>query len=189
MGDAHVKVNKEYSIFEIAVNLIITCLASGLIIGLVYFVTNPIAIQKKEVAKQESMKSLVSDADNFKAVDGKAQWFAAEKGGKVIAYVVPGESKGYGGEIKMLVAVKPTGEVIDYSITTSNETPGLGDNASKEPFKSQFKNKKETNLTVTKDASDKDDIQAMTGATISSKAVTLAVKNAVHEVTELTGGK
>jgi electron transport complex protein RnfG len=189
MSDAHIKVNKEYSIFEIAINLVITCLVSGVIIGLVYFITNPIAVQKKEIAKQESMRSLVSDADNFKAVPDKDQWFEAEKGGQVVAYVVPGESKGYGGEIKMLVAVKPTGEVIDYTITTSNETPGLGENASKKPFRSEFKGKKEGNLTVTKDPSDKDDIQAMTGATISSRAVTLAVKNAVHEVTEFTGGK
>ncbi|AGX41575.1 RnfABCDGE type electron transport complex subunit G [Clostridium saccharobutylicum] len=187
MEGAHV--NKEYSIFQIAINLIITCLVSGLIIGLVYYFTAPIAAEKKEVSKQESMRSLVSDADNFKAVPDKDQWFTAEKDGKIIAYVVPGESKGYGGEIKMLVAVKPDGEVIDYSITTSNETPGLGDNASKQPFKDEFKGKKEANLTVTKDASDKDDIQAMTGATISSRAVTLAVKNAVHEVTDFTGGK
>ncbi|OOM11949.1 RnfABCDGE type electron transport complex subunit G [Clostridium saccharobutylicum] len=187
MEGAHV--NKEYSIFQIAINLIITCLVSGLIIGLVYYFTAPIAAEKKEVSKQESMRSLVSDADNFKAVPDKDQWFTAEKDGEIIAYVVPGESKGYGGEIKMLVAVKPDGEVIDYSITTSNETPGLGDNASKQPFKNEFKGKKEANLTVTKDASDKDDIQAMTGATISSRAVTLAVKNAVHEVTDFTGGK
>ena len=187
MEGAHV--NKEYSIFQIAINLIITCLVSGLIIGLVYYFTAPIAAEKKEISKQESMRSLVSDADNFKAVPDKEQWFTAEKDGKIIAYVVPGESKGYGGQIKMLVAVKPDGEVIDYSITTSNETPGLGDNASKEPFKNEFKGKKEANLTVTKDASDKDDIQAMTGATISSRAVTLAVKNAVHEVTDFTGGK
>lgn len=187
MEGAHV--NKEYSIFQIAINLIITCLVSGLIIGLVYYFTAPIAAEKKEISKQESMRSLVSDADNFRAVPDKEQWFTAEKDGKIIAYVVPGESKGYGGEIKMLVAVKPDGEVIDYSITTSNETPGLGDNASKEPFKNEFKGKKEANLTVTKDASDKDDIQAMTGATISSRAVTLAVKNAVHEVTDFTGGK
>ena len=41
----------------------------------------------------------------FKEVPGKEEWFTAEKDGKVIAYVVPGESKGYGGAIKMLVAV------------------------------------------------------------------------------------
>ncbi|MDR3595315.1 RnfABCDGE type electron transport complex subunit G [Clostridium sp.] len=187
MEGAHVK--KEYSIFQVAINLIGACLISGLILGVVYYITAPIAAEKNELLKQQSMKELVSDADNFKAVPDKEQWFAAEKGGKVIAYVVPSESKGYGGEIKMLVAISTDGKVIDYNILSSNETPGLGDNASKEPFRSQFKGKKEANLTVVKDPSDKEDIQAMTGATISSRAVTLAVKNAVNEVTELTGGK
>lgn len=189
MSEAKVKANKEYSIFEIAINLIITCIVSGLILGLVYYVTNPIATAKKEISKQEAMKALVSDADSFKAIDGKDQWFEADKGGKAIAYVVPSETRGYGGEIKMLVAVTPAGEVIDYKILSHNETPGLGDNATKQPFRSEFKGKKEANLVVTKDASDKDDIQAMTGATISSRAVTLAVKNAVHDVTEFAGGK
>jgi len=44
-------------------------------------------------------------------------------------------------------------------------------------------------LTVVKDPSNKEDIQAMTGATISSKAVTKAVKEAVEAVTEFKGGK
>ena len=89
----------------------------------------------------------------------------------------------------MLVAVTTDGKVIDYNILTSNETPGLGDNAAKEPFRSQFKGKQAEDLTVVKDPSNKEDIQAMTGATISSKAVTKAVKEAVEEVVQFTGGK
>ena len=41
----------------------------------------------------------------------------------------------------MLVAVTTDGKVIDYNILSANETPGLGDNAAKEPFRSQFKDK------------------------------------------------
>ena len=41
----------------------------------------------------------------------------------------------------MLVAVTSDGKVIDYTILSANETPGLGDNAAKEPFRSQFKGK------------------------------------------------
>ena len=82
----------------------------------------------------------------------------------------------------MLVAVSPDGKVIDYNILSANETPGLGDNAAKEPFKSQFKDKTAEALTVVKDPSNKENIQAMTGATISSKAVTKGVKEAVEEV-------
>jgi electron transport complex protein RnfG len=187
MSDAHV--NKEYSIFQVAINLVAACLVSGLIIGVVYFITAPIAAQKNQMLTQQAMKDLVSDAQSFDTVPNKDSWYEAKKDGKVIAYVVPSESKGYGGAIKMLVAVSADGSVIDYNILSSNETPGLGDNASKEPYRSQFKGKKESNLTVVKDPSDKNDIQAMTGATISSRAVTLAVKNAVDEVADYTGGK
>lgn len=187
MSDTHM--NKENSVFQVAINLVLACLVSGLIIGVVYFITAPIAVEKNEMLKVQAMKGLVSDAESFEAVPNKDQWFEAKKDGKVIAYVIPSESKGYGGAIKMLVAVGADGKVIDYSILSSNETPGLGDNAAKEPFKSQFKGKLESDLTVVKDPSNKENIQAMTGATISSKAVTLAVKNAVNEVTEFTGGK
>ena len=92
MSEAHVK--KEYSIFQVAINLILACLVSGVIIGVVYFITAPIAVEKNEMIKQQSMKELVKDAETFKEVPGKEEWFAAEKAGKVIAYVVPGESKG-----------------------------------------------------------------------------------------------
>ena len=120
--------NKKYSIFQIAMNLTVACLVSGVIIAGTYFITAPIAVQKNEMIKNKAMKELVKDADKFKPVKGKKQWFTAEKNGKVIAYVVPAESKGYGGAIKMLVAVTPDGKVIDYNILSDNETPGLGDN-------------------------------------------------------------
>ena len=99
--------------------MILACLVSGVIIGVVYFITAPIAVEKNEMIKQQSMKDLVKDAETFKEVPDKTEWFAAEKAGKVIAYVVPGESKGYGGAIKMLVAVTTDGKVIDYNILSS----------------------------------------------------------------------
>ncbi|MCT8976003.1 RnfABCDGE type electron transport complex subunit G [Clostridium sp. CX1] len=182
-------IEKKYSIFQITMNLAAACFISGAIIAAVYFVTNPIAKEKAVVMKNQSMKSLVKDAENFKAIDGKKEWFEAQQGGKTIAYVVPSESKGYGGAIKMLVAVTPQGKVIGYEIISHNETPGLGDNASKDPFKNQFKDKEAKALEVTKDKSNTDNIQAMTGATISSRAVTKAVKEAVEQVVEFAGGK
>ena len=137
----NVKHEKEYSIFQIAINLTVACFISGAIIAGTYFITAPVAVEKAAKIKTDAMKSLVTDAQNFNPVKGKKEWFTAEKDGKVIAYVVPAESKGYGGAIKMLVAVTPEGKIIDFNILDSKETPGLGDNASKDPFKSQFKGK------------------------------------------------
>jgi len=180
---------KNNSIFKIASNLAMACFVSGIIIAGVYFITADAAAQKAADLKNTAMKVLVQDADKFDPVEGHEGWFKAEKDGKTIAYVVPSESKGYGGTIKLLVAVTSDGKVLNYDITAHNETPGLGDKANQDPFKSQFKGKKAENLKVVKDPSDKENIQAMTGATISSRAVTNGVKKAVEEVVELTGGK
>lgn len=67
--------------------------------------------------------------------------------------LVPSEVKGYGGKIELLVAVAPDGAVMDYTILKANETPGLGDKAGVEPFKSQIIGKTAENLVVTKDPS------------------------------------
>jgi len=95
---------------------------------------------------------------------------------------VPAESKGYGGKIKMLVAVTADSKVIDFSILEHNETPGLGDNAQKPEFRQMFAGKGADKLEVTKDPANKENIQAMTGATISSRAVTKGVREAVEAV-------
>jgi electron transport complex protein RnfG len=180
---------KEYSIFQIAMNLAAACVISGVIIAATYFVTAPVAMRKNEEIKQQAMQSLVKDADNFKAIEDKTDWFTAEKDGKVIAYVVPGESKGFGGAIKLLIAISTEGKVIDFNILAHNETPGLGDNASKDPFRKQFKGKLAQSLIVVKDPANMNNIQAMTGATISSVAVTNGVEHAVEEVLAYEGGK
>jgi len=185
------KVNheKKYSIFQIAINLTIACFISGAIIAVTYFITAPVAVKTAAKIKTDAMKSLVTNAQKFNSVKNKTGWFAAEKDGKVIAYVVPAESKGYGGAISMLVSVTPEGKIIDFAILDSNETPGLGQNADKEPFKSQFKGKGTKDLVVVKDATKVNNIQAMTGATISSKAVTKGIKEAVEQVSQFVGGK
>jgi electron transport complex protein RnfG len=180
---------KEYSIFQIALNLTCACFISGVIIAGTYYITAPVTAKNKVIMENNALKALVKGAENFKPVEGKEGWFVAQKGGKTIAFVVPSESKGFGGAIKMLVAVSPDGTVIDYDIMSHNETPGLGDNAAKEPFKSQLKGKKSEHLIVVKDPSNKEDVQAITGATITSRAVTKGIKEAVEQVTKFAGGK
>ena len=178
---------KEGGIFKIALNLILTCLVSGCIIGAVYFVTGPIATAKAAEMKEQSMKELVPQADKFVPVEGKKDTYIAEKGGQKVAFIIPTEPKGYGGPIKLLKAVSTDGTVLDYTVLEANETPGLGDRGAKSPFKDQFKGKKAENLEVTKDAGVKDKIQAMTGATISSRAFTRGVKEAVEEAAKMGG--
>lgn len=186
MSDKH---EKSYSVFAIAFNLTLACFISGVIIAIVYFITNPVAQKNNEIVKEQSMKELVKEASNFKAIKNKTEWYEAEKNNKAIGYIVQTESNGYGGPIKMLVAVDENCKVIDYTVLSNNETPGLGSKTLESKFKNQFDGKTINHLVVVKDSSDKDDIQAITGATISSRAVTNGVKEAVQEVKQYIGGK
>ena len=84
--------------------------------------------------------------------------------------------------MKVEVSVDDSGKIVSVSVPEHNETPGLGDNAGKEPFRAKIRGKDAAHLIVTKDQGNTDDVQAMTGATISSRAVTRGVKSAVAAV-------
>ncbi|MGL5311624.1 MAG: RnfABCDGE type electron transport complex subunit G [Peptostreptococcaceae bacterium] len=180
---------KKYSVFQIAMNLTAACFISGVIIAAVYFVTAPISEKNAKIQKENSMKELITDATSFKEVKGMENFYQAINNDKVVGYVVQTETKGYGGTITIMTAVDTKGDVIGYNILSHNETPGLGDRTAKSPFKDQFKGKTVETLKVVTDKSDKTDIQAITGSTISSKAVTDGVKSAVKEVDQYIGGK
>lgn len=175
------------SILKIALNLTLACIISGIIIALVYANTADIAKQKQEELKNLALQSIVQEADEYLPIKGKPGCYTATKGGKVIAYIVPAESKGYAGPVKLLVAVGPDNKVIRYTIIESKETPGLGDKAAQPKFADQFPGKTGAELKVNKDGGT---IEAISGATITSRAVTQAVKNAVDEAASITkGGK
>jgi electron transport complex, RnfABCDGE type, G subunit len=177
--------SKNDSILKIALNLLGACIISGIIIGSLYTVTKDTAIAKQVEIKQASLKSMVADADEYTEIEGKHEWYTAKKNGQTIAYIVPAESRGYAGAIELLVAVSPDHKVMKYTILESKETPGLGDKAKEEPFASQFVGKGadelDPNEAITK-TNEKGKIQSIAGSTITSRAVTKAVYEAVEEV-------
>ncbi|MDD2233596.1 MAG: FMN-binding protein [Desulfitobacteriaceae bacterium] len=183
--------NKNDSILKIALNLLGACIISGIIIGSLYTATNDIAVAKQEELKTASLQSMVADADEYKEIEGKEEWFAAMKDGQAIAYIVPAESRGYAGAIELLVAVTPDHKVMKYIIVESKETPGLGDKAKEEPFVNQFIGKGADELdpdeAVTK-TNEKGKIQSIAGSTITTRAVTKAVYEAVEAVAAFDKG-
>lgn len=90
------------------------------------------------------------------------------------AYLI--DAKGYGGPISLMVGIKSDGIVSGISILASSETPGLGKKAEDKAFYGQFSNKDVDSFTVIKGAANTEDqISAISGATISSRAITNAV--------------
>lgn len=175
--------------FKITLNLTMATLLAGIIIGTVFYFTAPIAEIQRIKQKEQSMKDLVPDAQKFVEIEGKHEWFRAEKDGQPVAFVVLTEQKGFDGHIKLLVAVTPDIKVIGYKALSHKETPGLGDVAFKEKsnFFIQFKGKGIENMELVK-IKDETRIEAMTGATITSRAVTTAVKRVLTEVQEYLAG-
>ncbi len=148
-----------------------------IIIPLALAVTNMVTVDRiaklEEEKSVETMEKLIS-ADSFNGKESKTHGFSyneAVKDGKIIAYIFKTSAKGYGGDVSVMTAISPEGKILDIAILdASNETPGLGQNVTKKEFYSQFKNKTGS-VSI-------DEIDTVTGATFSSKAVTNAVNEA-----------
>lgn len=105
--------------------------------------------------------------------------YEAKKEGNGIGYLVVNIEKGYGGDVKVLTGVKLDGTVSKVKILEHGETPGLGANAEKDSFISQFIGKTK-GVEIVKSNADGNKISAISGATITSSAVTRAVNTAIN---------
>ncbi|MGE5894663.1 MAG: RnfABCDGE type electron transport complex subunit G [bacterium] len=173
-------------IIKIAINLVIVYLIGGLILAVVYAKTSPIMFRNAEEAKKKALQELMPGADTIQKLgdwtihEKHAEYFVGKKGDEVIGYVVQSFGKGYSSYINTLVAVDQDFKVQKINILSHAETPGLGDEIEADPFKSQFAGKDVDHLKVLKTETT-EYIQAISGATISSRAVTEdAVKNGVN---------
>jgi electron transport complex protein RnfG len=161
--------------------LLISAVVAGLL-GLV----NHVTADKIETINQEKTAASMSEvlpADSYTELSytGSDSLVAALYQAGDQGYVVEVTPSGFGGTIDMVVGVSTDGTVTGVSIISTSETSGLGANATKESFRSQYVGKSGT-LAVSKDGGE---IDALTGATITSRAVTTGVNSALAAVAEL----
>ena len=104
-----------------------------------------------------------------------------------VGYVFTSGAKGYGGTVSVMVGIGKDGAITGVEILSHAETPGLGANAVKPDFKDRFIGKA-GELTVDKTSNEGQNIQAITAATITSKAVVSAVNAITAAYGEITGG-
>jgi len=171
-------------IVKVTLNLVIVYLIGGFILAFVYANASPRVFKNNEEAEKKALKELVPDADanekhDWSIHDKHAKYFIMKKGGDTIGYVIQSFGKGYSSYINTFIATDKDFKVQKINILGHGETPGLGDEIETDWFKNQFKDKSIEHLKVIKGET-KEDIQAISGATISSRAVTEdAVKNGV----------
>lgn len=169
------------------------CLLCSAILGIVYVKTEePIEQANKKAVSESISKVLPSggelSGEKTASFEGRDYTYnALVKDGKTVAYAVKSSENGFGGALVLMVGVLADGTVYDTSVLSHSETPGLGAKCSSdEHFISQFRGLSAGKALVVK--KDGGDIDAITGSTITSRAYSKAVKNAVDVVKSL-GGK
>lgn len=181
----------------------------GLILGVVYGITKGPIDQVNYEKTQSAYKQVFEDADSFEEYadfdtaaaedlmaqngysdDIQAVNTALDASGNPLGYVLTVTAKdGSQGSITFSVGIQNDGTVNGYSITSISETPGLGMKAEEEDFYSQFENKTVDKFTVVKQKPASDDqIEAITGSTITSKAMANGCNAAIYYFQNALGG-
>ncbi|MCI5530872.1 MAG: RnfABCDGE type electron transport complex subunit G [Blautia sp.] len=184
-------------IIKDTIAITVITLVSGLLLGVVNDITaGPIAKQQA-AAKEAAYKEVFADADTFETVssgeDADLEAYLDENGfkgqdinevmlakdssGAEIGYAFTVTTKeGYGGDIQFAMGIQDDGTLNGISILSIGETAGLGMRATTDEFKNQFKDRNVEKFTYTKTGATQDDeIDALSGATITTNAMTNGV--------------
>ncbi len=171
------------NILKLSAVLLIIAAVSGAILGIVYTVTkDPIAKQVK-LEEEKALKDIFPKATSFRLTTGKDSYTYHEVyiKSKLIGYAIDASGKGFASTIKIKIGLNLDKKTIkDIKIIKQGETPGLGTRIKGKKFTDQFMNKTLKQVLLKKDSS-KGTIDALTGATISSRTVSKAVQRSITE--------
>ena len=201
------------TILKNTISITVITLVAGLALGVVQDITaGPIAAQA-EKSKEEAYKTVFENAAAFSeySLDDKGQaedlvgylndngfsaqtideiMVAEDASGETLGYAFTiTDSEGYGGDIQFAMVVQNDGTLHGISILSISETAGLGMKATTDDFKNQFKDKNVEKFTYTKTgASSDDEIDAISGATITTNAMTNGVNAGLCAFRYVEGG-
>ncbi len=177
-----------------AIALFIICLVSAFLLAGTNDLTKDKIQENIEKQKIESRKEVFKTAENFIddsviEIDGKTVEYCVAVDGEnnKLGYVFTSTNKGYGGDVSVMTAIDIEGKVIkSVVLSMDDETPGLGQNAGKEDFLKQFENKTGI-FSFVKQNGENNNIEGVTSATFTSKAVIECVNDAQKAFSKLGG--
>ena len=185
---------KESTLINMLIALLVIAAVSGGVLGLVYGVTKDAIAEvdqkKNEAAIQKVLPlegEIIYETDTLKYdYEGVGTAFpctlAKDANGILQGAAVKTSEGGFGGKVELMVGITTDGIITGTSVLSHSETPGLGANMTDTTFKNQFNNKKPGEgflLEVTKNhEKEPQKVDAITAATITSKAYTKAVDKA-----------
>ena len=175
------------------ITLFIICIVTAFLLAYTNQITAPkIKALSEKNANETRMKVLTEakdfDEEKLKTDSGEVTYYIGKSAdGETVGYVFTTVQKGYGGDVTVMTGINADGVVEGIEPLELSETAGLGMKATGEDFKNQFKGKS-GEIGVAKSNPQDNEIQALTGATITSKAVTSAVNTALGYFENIKGG-
>lgn len=189
--------NSPRKIVSLGLILFTVTAITGLLLGFVQGITAGPIQKTQERLKTEALAAALPEADSFsqlEIVPGSNEVIRdvqeGTNSGKLVGNCINVTTKGYAGPIEIVVGITSDGELRAIRILNQSETPGLGAKAPLPPFSDQFNDKKVAKMTVVKSKpTESDQVQAISGATITSSAVVTGVNAALGYWKEnLAGG-
>jgi len=155
------------------------CLVASGLLAAVNSVTKTKILAQAQREEEASLKEVMPAATRFEPIKSGSDiiyYKAHDKDGKLAGVAFKTSGKGYSSNVETMVGMKTDGTIITIKILSQNETPGLGTRVAEPSFTGEFANKNIQSL---------NEVQAITGATISSQAVIDSVNKKAGEIKEL----
>ena len=135
--------------------------------------------ENEKLAVEKVIKAEKYEAATVLLDGAEYNYYTALTNDECVGYAFSVSANGYGGIISSVIGISQNGTVLAVEITSADdETPGLGQNVKKESFLSQFKDVV-SKVLVVKNGATESEVNAVTGATISSTAVSESVNKAL----------
>ena len=187
------------NIIVMTLKLLAITIVAGLLLGAVNYITKEPIAEQEIAAANAARSQCFPQASSFEESDVElpeeygiinSVYTALDENGNDIGITVGVTTKGFNAGLNMTIGISSQGNVTGVVIGTNEETPGLGANAAKPDFIDQYKDVPyEPALVVVKvDPAADNEIQAIAGATITSRAVTDAVNTVADFYKSVMGG-
>lgn len=159
--------------------LAVICMVASASLALMNSLTHSRIIAQARAEEEESLKEVMPQAVRFEPVksgEDVLYYKAYRQDGLLAGVAFKSTQKGYSSVVETMTGMKKDGTIVAIKVVSQNETPGLGARIAEPSFTAQFKNKSIADLSG---------VQAVTGATISSRAVIDAVTKKAREIKDL----
>ena len=185
------KLTQKYPVVHMTATLLLLTAVVAFTLGFIYDRTAPIIKEIQDKALYDAISLVIPGGDTAEELEG-FEWpktvervlTVYDSGGGLLGYAVETTPNGFGGAIRVLTGVSPGGTVVGVTILDMKETPNLGTKVRAEDFLDRFAGR-ESGMTMGRNP---DEVQAISGATVSSKAVFEGVKSAIAAVLQISTG-